>query len=214
MKGSYEGKRRLAQVLDAHSRAALCLVLLQHVLRTLAGTTTTVDTIVVGGDHWVRMLAAEESARWWADPGGRLNQAVETAVVRAFREGSAGVLVLPGDLGLLQSADVEQLINMSDGLKQLVLVRACRDGGTNAILIPSGQLVGLHFGHHSFAKHLQAAKRVNIAARIATPSSISFDLDTAHDLQTYRKRRPDFEETLASWRARVSSRELRRPLQV
>ena len=150
MKPAYEGKSRLSGVLDSEGRAALCLLLLQHVLRAIVRAATPLETWVVGGGEWVWSVASQESARWQADPGGGLNEAVRCAADSAFEARAPAVLVLPGDLGLLGPEDVDDLVGLSYGLRRVVLARAVADGGTNAILAPRGMLVGPCFGPGSF----------------------------------------------------------------
>jgi 2-phospho-L-lactate guanylyltransferase (CobY/MobA/RfbA family) len=122
-----------------------------------------------------------------------------------FLRGVPGVLVIPGDLGLIESKDVDRMVGISHGLRRIVLAKALSDGGTNALLVPFGRLVGPYFGPDSFQRHLQAARRAKMSVRVAPISGASFDLDTPDDLDVYRKHHPDLEETLARWRARIRS---------
>lgn len=206
MKPAYEGKSRLAGVLDCEGRAALCLLLLQHVLRAVARAAAPLESWVVGGDEWVRCVASQESAWWQADPGGGLNEAVRHAASRAFEDGAPAILVLPGDLGLLKAEDVDHLVALSCGLRRAVLARAVADGGTNAILSPRGMLIGPSFGPGSFTRHLEAARSANIPIEVALAPGLGFDLDTPHDLSVYRKKRPGLDQALMSWRERLRSR--------
>ena len=205
MKPAYDGKARLAGVLESEDRAALCLLLLQHVLSVLAETTTLPETWVVGGDKWVRSVATQELARWQVDPGGGLNDAVRQAAEKAFQEGASAILVLPGDLGLLRPEDVDHLVDLSSDLRRAVLVRAATDGGTNAILAPRGSFAGPLFGPDSFRRHLEATQEANISVEVQLTGTVSFDLDTPEDLSVYRQRRPDFAQDLASWRRKLRS---------
>ena len=205
MKPIHEGKSRLASVLDSEGRAALCLLLLQHVLSVVSRAATPLETWVIGGDEWVRSIASQESALWQADPGGGLNEVVRKAAISAFDEGVPAIIVLPGDLGFLGAKDVDNLVTLSDGLRRAVLARAVTDGGTNAILAPRGLLVGPYFGPGSFTHHLDAARNANISVEVSLTPGLSFDLDTPADLSMYQANRPDFDGVLASWRERLRS---------
>ena len=203
MKPAYEGKSRLASVLDLEGRAALCLLLLQHVLKAVSRAATVVETWVVGGDEWVRSVALQESAQWQADPGGGLNEAIRHAASSAFQAGAPAILVLPGDLGLLKSEDVDGLVALSGGLRRAVLARATADGGTNALLAPRGLMVGPRFGANSFAQHLEAARSASVPVEVSQAPGLGFDLDTPDDLAVYRQQRPDLDQALESWRQRL-----------
>ena len=205
MKPAYGGKSRLADVLDSEGRAALCLLLLQHVLQVVSRAATATETWVVGGDEWVQRVASEESALWQAEPGGGLNEAIRHAASRAFQAGAPAVLVLPGDLGLLQPEDVDGLVALSSGMTRAVLARAAADGGTNAVLAPRGLMVDPSFGPDSFSRHLEEARRANIPVEVSLALGPSFDLDTPEDMSVYREQRPDLDEVLESWRRRLRS---------
>jgi 2-phospho-L-lactate guanylyltransferase len=202
MKPAYEGKSRLAGVLDADGRAALSLHLLQHVL-SVAARVAGAETWVIGGDLWVQHVAALESARWQQDIGGGLNDALRPVIRAAFEIGAPAVLVLPGDLGLLAPGDVEELVGLSDGFRKAVLARAATDGGTNALLSPRGLVVGPSFGPRSFQRHMDEARKAKIQIEISRAPGLAFDLDTCEDLATYRSSQPELESALASWREKL-----------
>ena len=217
-KATKGGKTRLSKVLDSDSSAAFSLFLLQKVLTALNRSEVLPKVWVVGGDEPVQAVAREESARWLEDPGGGLNGAVSFAVNAAFREGAAAVLVLPGDLGLIQPQDVEELAEMSSGLRHavgasatqaglssLVLAAAESDGGTNAILAPAGMMVGPFFGQNSFSKHLEAAFGSGLPVVVASLPGLAFDLDTPQDLERYRKECPDLDQFLSQIKTKYLS---------
>ena len=205
VKPAYGGKSRLAGVLDSEGRAALCLLLLQHVLRVVSRAATATETCVVGGDEWVQRVASEESALWQAEPGGGLNEAIRHATSTAFEAGAPAILVLPGDLGLLQPEDVDGLVALSGGMTRAVLARAAADGGTNAVLAPRGFMIDPSFGPDSFSRHLEAAQRANVPVEVSLAPGLSFDLDTPEDMSVYREQQPDLDEALESWRRRLRS---------
>ncbi|MBI4199937.1 MAG: 2-phospho-L-lactate guanylyltransferase [Chloroflexi bacterium] len=204
MKPAYEGKSRLAGVLDAEGRAALSLHLLQHVL-SVASRVAGVETWVIGGDAWVQHVAALESVAWRQDPGGGLNDALRYAIRMAFEAGAPAILVLPGDLGLLTPQDVKDLVALSDGFRKAVLARAQADGGTNALLVPRGLMVGPSFGPDSFHRHMDEAQTANVPVEVSRSPGLAFDLDTPDDLAAYRAARPALESELASWREKLRS---------
>ncbi len=202
MKPAYEGKSRLADVLDADGRAALSLHLLRHVL-SVAARVAGAETWVIGGDAWVQHVAALESATWQQDTGGGLNDALRPAIRAAFEAGAHAILVLPGDLGLLAPGDVEDLVGLSDGFRKAVLARAATDGGTNALLSPLGLVVGPSFGPGSFQRHMDEAQKANVPLEVSHAPGLAFDLDTPEDLAAYRAAQPELESALASWREKL-----------
>ncbi len=204
MKPVYEGKSRLAGALDAEGRAALSLHLLQHVL-SVASRVAGAETWVIGGDAWVQHVAALESASWQQDTGGGLNEALRPAIRMAFEASAPAILILPGDLGLLTDGDVKDLVGLSDGFRKAVLARAAADGGTNALLVPRGLMLGPSFGPGSFQRHMDEAQRAKVPVEVCQDSGLAFDLDTPQDLLAYQAARPELESALAFWRERLHS---------
>jgi len=205
MKPAYEAKSRLAGALDTDARAALSLVLLEHVLRALAGATLLIETRVVGGDGWVRSVAANAGTEWAPDPGGGLNAVVRWAFESAWQDGAPAALVLPADLGLLDARDVDGIVARSRGLRSAVVAEATSDGGTNALLAGPGLPIEPSFGPRSFDRHILVAQQAGTPVELWSSPGVSFDLDTLEDLEAYRAARPDFGEALEAWLLRLRS---------
>ncbi len=204
MKPALEGKTRLSKVLDSGDRAALCLLLLQHVLGAIRQSACSPEIWVIGGDASVRKIAAEESAIWHDARGIGLNEAIRYAADKAFQEGAAGVLVLPGDLGILKPEDVDELVRLSSGLKRFVLASAESDGGTNALLVPRGMLMGPFFGPSSFRRHRDTTLEAGFPVEVAEFPGLGFDLDTPEDLEYYRNVTPDLDVTLSCMKGELA----------
>ncbi len=205
MKPLREAKSRLDGALDMPSKCALSMLMLDHVLHESRRSTFISARYIVGGDPVVRRLAESGSCTWLPDPDGDLNSAVRHGAHTAFQDGADAVLVLPGDLGLVNVAEIDSLIEASDGLRHVVLCRALRDGGTNAMLVPRGQLVGPIFGPDSFTLHLEAMRQAGIQVKTLQRPGLEFDLDTAEDLAYYRTQRPELTTDLDVWRRRLAT---------
>lgn len=196
-------KSRLASVLDQESRAALSLEMLQHVLRALGKVITPIDTLVVGGDSWVRHIAFQESASWLRDPGGDLNQAISYGVGKAFADGAVAALVLPGDLALLSSTEIDDMILLCDGLKNTVIAPASTDGGTNAILATRNNMISPSYGPNSFNRHMKLAEAMGTPVKLSTSPGLAFDLDTPSDFAWYQANCDGIDKALNLWRGRL-----------
>ena len=202
MKPLATAKRRLRRVLDPRSRAALALLMLDHVLDAVAGARTIAETRVVGGDRWVCDAAAGHGAAWLGDTAA-LNPALESAARDAYRDGAAAVLILPADLGLLTPADIGFIAGASEGLSRTVLAKAARDGGTNGLLAPQGMLPPLRFGRDSLPAHADLCRRAGIPCKTIDRPGLAFDLDTPYGLGIYRAARPSLDADLDRWRRRI-----------
>ena len=94
--------------------------------------------------------------------------------------------------------------NLSNDLKQLVLAEAKKDGGTNALLIPKGMLIGPHFGPDSFNLHKESIKAKGFRVAIAKSPGTSFDLDTPEDLLSYHSLNSDLHLNLTTLKIKIS----------
>ena len=199
MKSPTAGKSRLQPLLNGPHRAALSMLLLRHVLRTIQRSAACQHTIVVGGDTPVQALAHELAATWLNDPGKGLNEAVGHAARCALLSGARAVLVLPADLGLLTAADLSDLAAASRGLTSVILSRAQRDGGTNALLVPRGMWLGTLFGPKSFRRHVEAFRAAGYPVIAIARAGLALDIDTPADLAQYRALRPNLDADLNTW---------------
>jgi len=205
MKPVAQGKSRLDDVLDPPSRAALSLLLLGHVIQASRRSDLTGDHYVVGGDAWVQRLAESESCRWRPDSGGGLNDAASLGAQTAFGDGAKAMLLLPGDLGLLVTEDVDALIQASKGLTRAVLSAAVRDGGTNAVLAPQGSAFTPLFGPDSFVRHRKAMLQAGTPVGSIERPGLGFDLDTPEDLAYYQSLRPDLANLMEPLRRELAA---------
>ena len=110
---------------------------------------------------------------------------------------SAGLYVA-GDLPFLKASDVHSILQASRRQNNISLAPARRDGGTNAILVPSGISFRPELGPHSFLKHLSQAAAIGVSVAICYSPGLGFDLDTADDLETYEHMEPGLLQRLLS----------------
>lgn len=203
MKALAAGKSRLSGYVDADERHALSLALLEHVL-TVARAAAVFDSIhVLGGDSLIQHVASAAQAQWDDDHGRDLNTALAAATRQAFSAGAAAALIMHGDLAFLTPADLQALVSQSSHCTRLVIAPAEPDGGTNALLVPHGMLVGPHFGPHSFAHHLAAFHAANLPFVELVRPGLALDLDTPADLDRYRASPLYDAPAIQRWRQRL-----------
>jgi 2-phospho-L-lactate guanylyltransferase len=187
VKSFASAKSRLASVLREEERAGLSRDFLQHTLAVLAAVPAVAHRLVISRDPAALEMARADGAESLMEAGaGDLNEALEQAT-RAAQEGQAGaVLILPTDLPLLKTADVEQVIlPMSDG-PGAVLVPDRHDAGTNALFVrPAGGLQ-YAFGEGSFARHRTLAERSGLLVRICRLPGMALDVDEPEDWRLFQ----------------------------
>ncbi len=102
--------------------------------------------------------------------------------------GCAGMIVVPGDVPLLVTEEIDRVVSNHGAAPALTLVPS-RDGrGTNALLSTPTDVISLHFGENSFSAHLDAALKAGLRPQVVPSLGLSLDLDAPHDLLAFLAR--------------------------
>ena len=181
-----DGKTRLSPVLDPAARSALTREMLDRVVRAAIGTVSRAEVAVISPDP----DALAEVGR--VDPSIRLllqdlrhpglNPALEQAADAVREMGVSTVLILPADLPLVSSADIDNLLRRD---APVVIAPDRHRMGTNALMVrldAFSEPFIFQFGEGSFGKHHDEANRLGVDAMTTTTPGTSFDLDTPEDL--------------------------------
>lgn len=181
VKALHEGKSRLAGVMTAADRHALCLRLFRATL-AMALRVRDARPLVVSADPLVRQTAAAVGVDglWTPRPG--LCAALEDARI-AFAESRRPWLVLPCDL---VQATPTRLRNWLGQREVSTLVPDLAETGTNLLYLARADRDRFRFayGPNSRDKHVRAAAAAGITLRIDTPAWARRDLDQPEDLTT------------------------------
>lgn len=183
VKALHGAKSRLAVVLGPDERAALTLRTLRTVLDALDAPGIAAR-LVVSPDPVVLAAAREVGAVTLGqrpDGGGDgLNWALDEA--RAAAVGADALLVVLGDLPLLERADTAAILALAGATPGVVLAPDRRETGTNAMLLRPPGALPFAFGAGSLARHraLAAARGLPLAHYRAPGTAL--DLDTPDDL--------------------------------
>jgi 2-phospho-L-lactate guanylyltransferase len=176
-------KSRLAGALDPLQRTELALAMLADVLDVclrsgLAGTVAVVDAPAA------RTVAETRGALVLSDPGaGDMNAAVDAGVQLALQRGAGTVIIVPGDVPVLNSADLQALLSAAGNAPRAVVVGASRDGeGTNALLLRPPDVIAPGFGPPSVGRHVQAGKAAGALSVVRSHLGLALDIDTPNDL--------------------------------
>ena len=171
VKDTAQAKQRLAGMLSAEQRRELALAMAEDVLQTLASASELAGILVVTADPAAAAIAARYGARVTGD-GARADQtaAVAAAAQRLAAEGF-DMLALPGDIPLVEPADIARLLSAQRPPPAFTIVPARDQMGSNAVLCSPADAVPLRFGDDSFFPHLDAAKsaRHRAAGDAASP---------------------------------------------
>ncbi|MDE3076223.1 MAG: 2-phospho-L-lactate guanylyltransferase, partial [Chloroflexota bacterium] len=133
VKSLARAKSRLARELDQPDRRAVTLDMVRAVLAQLAASPDVVSFVVVSRDRDVLELSRRSGGEALRETGEGLNAALEQARAWSLSRTAESLLVLPGDIPLIQAADLADLIALGDVHE--VVIAPANDLGTNALLL-------------------------------------------------------------------------------
>jgi 2-phospho-L-lactate guanylyltransferase len=184
-----DGKRRLSPALGASEREALVIGLLRRTLATLTSWRAATAVYVVSPDPDVAPIALGAGARSLLQTGAGLNEGIVAAREAALGAGATAMLVIPGDLPLLEIEVLDALVDAADaaiaagsGHAVVVIAPADARSGTNALLISPPGAIEPGFGPGSLERHLREAAAAGASTQLVVDAALGFDLDTPDDL--------------------------------
>jgi 2-phospho-L-lactate guanylyltransferase len=181
-------KERLAPLLGPQMRQVLALAMLEDVLAALTATPGIPGILVVTVDPEASRLAARYGARL-VEAGARSGHtgAVAAAARLLATEGRAGMLTLPGDIPLVTSAELVQLLAAHPPSPSFTIAPSHDERGSNAIACSPPDAVPLRFGEDSFYPHLRAAEAHGIKPNVLHLPGIALDIDNPEDVVSFMR---------------------------
>ncbi len=176
-----DAKSSLSSRLTPAQRQQLVLSMLADVLNTVHRSPSLKGAVVVSPDKKVLDFAHLHSADHLVEPGLGLNEALKLAIRRAIAKGVTEVLILPADLPLLKTSDVENIVTMASSPKEVVIAPS-KANGTNALFLRPPNIINLRFGGESFPLHMREAFQAGVKPRIYRSSTVALDIDDVSDL--------------------------------
>ena len=178
-------KRRLSQNLSTQERKALTIAMLEDVLKALKASIVT-KVLVVSNDSNVHPIAEQFGAFFFSPIRKGLNSALEEAFVWCMKNKADSVLVLPADIPLISSKDINTIVMLGSNERQVVLVSS-RDCGTNAFFQCPPNLVRACFGPDSFKKHVNEACKKGAYVKFYYSLGAGLDIDSVDDIKVLLK---------------------------
>jgi 2-phospho-L-lactate guanylyltransferase len=189
------GKSRLAAVLGPDERRALVIAMLRKVVKECAAHGSIHAVCVVTADEEIAVIAEALGAGIIAEgEEAGLSRAVLAGLEAAREAGASRVLILPGDLPLLDQHELERIFEASAGGTQSVIVPCGRGEGTNGLLIPSLSDFAPDYGEASFARHFAHLTELGLQPVALRLPGIAVDIDEPDDLALWLER---YDETPA-----------------
>ncbi len=183
IKGGDRAKSRLAGVLPPCVRARLVQMMLQHVVSVVRATEGIAEILLVSGNA-ERYSCDAVPVR---DASRGLSMAFGTGARVARARGHRAALLLPADLPMLVSADLDALLRVSHTMQTTIAPNRAGDG-TNAMYVPLELPIRLAFGAGSYARHRDALARAGCTPGVVIRSGLAVDIDEVPDLDALRGR--------------------------
>ena len=175
-------KERLSPALSPAQRRALAKAMMQDVLAAVAAVNHNTRVAVVTSDPFAGGLAQGYRFEVIADPANLgETDAISHATRHCIAQGEDSTLVIPGDIPLVQAADIEQVLQAAPP-QGSVLVPGWDGRGSNAVLRRPADLFPLCFGNDSFQPHLRAAQATGMPCRVLQLPRLGLDVDNPADL--------------------------------
>jgi len=183
VKSLAQAKQRLASVLSQPARTELAQAMLLDVLEAVAKWVDRPAVSIVSSDSFALEMARQFSFETIADTTNRSEtDAIEGATRVCESRGIDSTLVIPGDVPLIQSWELQRVLEAAP-IEGTVLVRAADGRGTNAAFRRPSGLFPLRFGNDSFKPHLAAARATGKPCVVLSLAGIALDIDSPSDLQ-------------------------------
>ena len=200
MKPLSKAKSRLKGNVDSISRRAAILMMLNRVIKAVNQNAKT-NCVILGGDTLIHKLAKSHSVQWVPEKpsNNSLNDSLWEAMISAYTLGAEATLFLPGDLPLINTSDIHEIFLASESLKNTVLAKATKDGGTNALLQPAEHAFKPMLGCLSFSKHRKWVLDKSIPFSVIDTPGLQFDLDNDSDYEWALQNVKGFKSEITHW---------------
>ena len=189
VKAFSNAKQRLSPLLDAPERELLAEVMFRDVLKQVVKARGLTETYVVTGDNRVVEIATSLGSQVIREKTERgETAAVDFARLELKRLGREAVLIIPGDMPLVRSADIEEVLaQIPEGASSpfALLVPSHDRMGTNALLLAPPDIIKLRFGYDSFTYHMSQVSAQGLPLRFFENERIALDIDEPKDLERF-----------------------------
>jgi 2-phospho-L-lactate guanylyltransferase len=159
----------------------LALAMLEDVLHALREAPAVGSVWVTTRDPLVAEIAQRHGALAFHDSAENLNDALSQAAAACIAAGAQQLLIMHGDLPLVQPSDIALLAEVLASGADLALAPA-GDGGTNALACIAPPPIPFFFGNASLARHLAEARERNRNVQLVRSRGLERDIDRPEDL--------------------------------
>jgi 2-phospho-L-lactate guanylyltransferase len=174
-------KTRLSSILETPDRVRLSELMLRDTLAALGRSHALSEIVVVSSDSRAKYMAEKNgAAALTQERDSGVNSAVALADTYAQKKGATATIVVPQDLPLLASADIDGVCAMAKG-RCIAICPSLRYDGTNVLLRMPTDVIATSYDNNSYEAHVRTAKEKAAAVHIVKSERLMFDVDTPED---------------------------------
>lgn len=175
-------KSRLEGLLSRDECARLAEEMARDVLRALHAAPDITGIAILSTEPRLTALAEAAGARLYAERDGEdYRAALGRVAADLAAHGARHLLVVPADLPVLSSSDVQQVLESH--AVGITICPAASDGGTNALLLSPPTAIPFLYGPDSAARHRAAAQAAGIPVRTLESGGFARDVDNPDDIR-------------------------------
>lgn len=190
VKARANAKERLAGMLNAAQREELARVMFEEMLAKIVAARGIDRVVVATSDPDASEHARRTGVLVFLEPDQRgHSHSADRAARRAIELGAKTVLLLPIDVPLATTAEIESLAAAAH--PGVIIVPSADGTGTNALVRTPPDAIESRFGKNSFRAHLEQAQARGMEASVMQPPGIVFDVDTPEDVAELLARVPE-----------------------
>jgi 2-phospho-L-lactate guanylyltransferase len=176
-----QAKSRLAPALEPAARQALVRELAERTIRVLRSVPAVAVIGLLTPDPSLASLASRWGVRTLRDAAHGLNDAVRLAQAEACRLHLPALLIVLGDLPLLDPHAIRHALTLLES-PGVVLAPDRHGTGTNLLALAPPDVIAPAFGPFSRWRHRRAAAGARCMIRELWSRALVLDLDTPEDL--------------------------------
>ena len=169
--------------LQSDKKEKVCRIMLESVLGTLARSEVIEKTVIVSKDEVALGIGKKFgiSEIYDNDELG-VNNAVKLADDFLLKDGFDATIVFPQDIPLIQTEDIEALLNFRTKNRCVLVVPSRKFDGTNALFRTPVNVMETHYDEDSYKIHLNAAEKRDATSALVLIRRMMLDIDDQSDL--------------------------------
>ncbi len=182
-----KAKSRLSCILSEEERKKIARRLLVNTLKkinnskkitTIAVLTKSVKSI----KKILKPLNLDKKILFIDDKIEELNLAIRQITALDLIKNFEALIIIPIDLPLLETHDIDTMINKGKSLKKGIVISKSYNNGTSLLLLKPPNVIPTFFGENSYLKHIKYAKMKNLEVVTYNKRNLEFDIDLPEDV--------------------------------